>query len=298
MRKSIVGMLTLTALAAAAAVAPAYATYPGKVGRIAFAVTGPGGSANIYSAASDGSSPKALTKDTSFDACPSFSANGRLIAFCSNRAGEKGMFQIWVMTADGGSMRQISKSRHGALFPDFSPDGRRIAYQANEDQTPAQDDIYVVPARGGKAVRFTGAPGNDDYPAFSPDGKTIAFVSHRKGIGQIWLMDARDGRHQRQLTRDSADKDQVPDWSPDGKRIAYEAAGDIWVMNADGTDPQNLTHDGKSQFGPAWSPDGTQIAYVNLAAQKRIYVMSADGTNKHPLGGTGSQLVPAWQPTR
>jgi Tol biopolymer transport system component len=201
------------------------------------------------------------------------------------------------MNAAGSNQRQVTKSRYPALYPHFSGDGKRIAYQAN-DGGPAADDIYTVPLTGGKAKRLTGAPGNDDYPAFSPDGKTIAFVSHRKGLGQIWVMNASNGRQQRQLTRDAVGKDQLPDWSPDGKRIAYEAQGDIWLMNADGSGQRNLTRDGASEFGPAWSPDGTRIAYVMRGAERRVYIMNVNGTNRHPLGGTGAQLIPTWQPLR
>ena len=112
-------------------------------------------------------------------------------------------------------------------------------------------------------------------------------------------MNASNGRNQRQLTRDATPKGELVDWSPDGKRLAYEAGGDIWVVNADGKSPRNLTRTPGAEFGPAWSPDGEEIAYSRHDdGTRRVYVMNADGSHQHPVGGRGAQLVPAWQPVR
>ena len=54
-----------------------------------------------------------------------------------------------------------------------------------------------------------------------------------------------------------------------------EGHGDVWIMNADGSDPVNLTQ-GRDCASPAWSPDGTQIAYI---ASGEIWLMDADGSN-------------------
>jgi dipeptidyl aminopeptidase/acylaminoacyl peptidase len=95
-------------------------------------------------------------------------------------------------------------------------------------------------------------------------------------------------------------KDQLPDWSPDGSRIAYvqrtaPVGGDVWVVNADGSDPHPLTSGPPDELGTAWSPDGTQIAYLSWNT-RTVEVMNADGTNAHPVQPDGVQFVPAWQP--
>src|SRR4029453_7681480 len=70
-----------------------------------------------------------------------------------------------------------------------------------------------------------------------------------------------------------------PRWSPDGRRLAFfflrgsGTAGDIWIAEADGSDPQQLTHGpGDSQGSPSWSPDGRRIAFDSRGDDGRIHL--------------------------
>ena len=71
----------------------------------------------------------------------------------------------------------------------------------------------------------------------------------------------------------------VAGWGQADGKIAFisdrEGHGDVWIMNADGSDPVNLTQ-GRDCASPAWSPDGTKIAYI---AGGEIWLMDADGSN-------------------
>ena len=104
------------------------------------------------------------------------------------------------------------------------------------------------------------------------------------------------------LTRGEAGSIAGP-WSPDGQRIVYTAFGlttsDIWVTNADGSDPVNLTDTPDVDEGfPAWSPDGTHIAYTTRRdGNNEIYVMAADGSGATNLtNGPADDQMPFWQP--
>jgi Tol biopolymer transport system component len=295
------------ALIALAAVAgSARATYPGATnGRIAFGMR-VDGNVDVYTVRPDGQDLRRVTNDPGFDACAAYSADGKRITYCSGGGG--GPVQVWTMKQNGTDKQQVTHMSGPAIFPDFSPDGSTIVFTAKPADSPTRD-IYTVGSDGTGLRRLTSGVGNNAYPAFSPDGSKIVFDSDRTGTWQVWLMNA-DGSSQQQLTFDTQAKDQVPDWSPDGSKIAYLADthgiadtvspswGDIWVMNADGTDQHPITS-GASYYGTAWSPDGTRIATLDATPTGRsLYTVNAsDGSDAHAVEpATNLQFVPGWQP--
>lgn len=88
--------------------------------------------------------------------------------------------------------------------------------------------------------------------------------------GDIYVMND-DGSKRRRLTRNTKSRDSLPRWSPDGKKIAFvrgmnkisQHTYELFVMNADGTDLQRLTHDKDIDIYPDWSPDGKRIAFTS-----------------------------------
>jgi TolB protein len=132
-------------------------------------------------------------------------------------------------------------------------------------------------------------------PAAAVEDGKIAFVTGDFPAYEIYTLNP-DGSDMSKLG-DGRD----PAWSPDGSRLAFtiNAPGlGIALMNADGTDRTELTHDVAYAQSPSWSPDGTKIAF---AAQDGIYVMSADGTDIHRVGRYTGPLAcadfePSWSP--
>jgi TolB protein len=308
--RPVLASFAIALLLSGLALSSVAATYPGDVGRLAYAVVGADGNVDIYSVLPNGHEYRQLTSDPGFDACPAYSADGKQIAFCSGRTGP---FEIWAMGKTGANQRQVTHLGGFAIFPDWSPDGARIAFSGGEGTDP-NDEIYTVDAAsGGGLAALTSCAGFgpgcfNDYPAYSPDGTTIAFIhaDDRDTDGnpineQVWVMNA-DGSARIQLTFDAAGHDEVPDWSPDGTRIAYEDGdlgnGRIFVMHADGSGQEQLTFGPGDDFGPVWSPDGARIAFVRDFGtfDRPVMVMDANGSNQHAVHPGGRQLVPAWQP--
>src|SRR6266568_1342430 len=239
---------------------PAHATYPGtNDGRLAFGMT-VGGNVDIYSVLPNGDDLRRLTSDASFDACPSYSPDGKEIAFCSNRSGAT---EIWKMKQNGTKQEQVTHLNGSVTFPDFSPDGSKIVFGGSAGGS--NPDIWVVNSDGSDAARLTSGPDVDLFPAWSPDGSKIVFIRN----AQVWTINA-DGGVATQLTFDPAPKGQVPDWSPDGDQIAFVSfpappspanlgARTIYVINADGTG-KHAVHPGPGpQIVPAWQARGNRI---------------------------------------
>ena len=169
-------VLTTTTLLALGTMSPAGATYEGQEGRIAFGafVATDRTQGDIWSVRPDGQALRQLTDAAGLDICPAYSADGKHIAFCSNRTGA---YEIWVMDANGKDERQVTELGARSLFPDFSPDGSQIAFAAPV-VAGGVTDLWTVPSAGGTPTRVTDTPDvAERLPVWSPDGSTLLYVA-------------------------------------------------------------------------------------------------------------------------
>jgi len=239
------------------------------------------------------------------DFTPSWSPDGRRIAFVSTRSGAA---EIHVMNADGTDVVQITHSRSFVGGISWSPDGTRIAFASGAagltgpmfvNHSPS--DIYVALADGTAARRLTLKGGFNAGPVWSPDGSRIAFTSDFGGSYQVWVMGS-DGSVQQPLT--SVSRNFAPDWSPDGSQIVFHSdrddperdEGSIYVMDADGAGERRLVDD--SGVNPKWSRDGRWIAYESdRDGPREIYVVHPDGSGLIRLTHDGfDKFDVAWGP--
>lgn len=150
---------------------------------------------NIYVINANGTGLVQLTKGAGNNDYPTYSPNGRKIAFISDRTGVE---QVWVMNADGSNQTQLSTS--GVTedqVPDWSPDGRKLAFERGDSPNGR---IWMMNADGTHAVQLTSGPGDDFATAWSPDGQRIAFDrDFGNGDRSVWAMNANGSDQHRVL---------------------------------------------------------------------------------------------------
>lgn len=248
------------------------------------------GHPGIYVVNPDGSDLQILLPGAGWE--PTWSPDRSKILFASTlHGGGQADEEVYVMDADGSNIRRLTNTpgdSTSSWAADWSPDGEKIVFTSNRyGSTLGWDgyDLYVMNADGSNVQRLTREPGFDASPAWSPDGEHIVFRSTRESTDGIWLI-ASDGTGPRRLSNYGA----RPAWSPDGKKIAFMGRGEIYVMDADGTNIQRLTHRPGPDSHPDWSPDGSEIVFTfygegntGTGEDVGIYVIGADGTNLRQL---------------
>jgi Tol biopolymer transport system component len=222
-------------------------------------------------------------------------------------------WSIHVIRADGGGLTRLTAVENVQdSEPAWSADGSRIAFTRIYPDQNYRNEIWIMNADGSDA-HWIGVVG---FAAeWSGDGTRLLYIYDDQGIydqsgpqnGDVYTCSS-DGSNVRRLTASGArDRAQYPSWSPDGSRIVFATNRDgnyeIYVMNADGTQPLRLTVTSASENSPAWSPDGSLIAFCSslsgAPADTEIFGMSADGSNRRQLTsavGNDYAINPDWKP--
>jgi TolB protein len=199
--------------------------------------------------------------------------------------------QICLMNADGSGRKQLTNFKATTFYASISADGRTIYFVSRQKGT---FDIYSMAMDGGDVERLTNGIGTLYAPELSPNGKRIVFTNNGNGI---WVMRA-DGNNPHAITfKDDID----PTWSPDGSKIAFASSrrGDrqLFIMDADGSNVEQMT-DSKNMGGRStWSPDGTKIAfYRGPQGDRNIFIVDVASKDVKRLTNGGDNLGPSWSP--
>lgn len=250
-----------------------------------------------------------------------FSPSGQELIFQRQESLASGCDQQYVMNADGSGLRRVSNGRGRTTCGYFYDGGRRILYSSTFEHSPkcppppdrsqayvwplAPFEIYSADADGSDLRRLTRNEAYDAEATVSADGRRVVFTSTRDGDIELYTMNP-NGSGVRRLTR-RVGYDGGAFFSPDGTRIVWramypETAADtadylrllqqglvrpsrleIWVANADGSDPRQVTRLGGANFAPFFHPDGKRIIFASNQPDPRsrnfdLYLVNLDGT--------------------
>jgi Tol biopolymer transport system component len=242
------------------------------------------------------------------DYFPSWSFDGELINFLSNRSGEMGPAQV---RPDGTGLHTLSVARaivslfgEGQLDwdPHWEPRGNRVLWASLRDLNL---ELYLADADGSNRTRLTQHPARDWFPAWSPDGVRVLFNSDREGAENLYLLDLTSSELT-QLTDGAWDEIRGV-WSLDGNAILFVSEAenllrdgqlDLYRMNPEGGDIRPLRPGEAFRADMKWTSDGGQLAYMsNEEGRWSIYVMDSDGSNIRRLTDLdANDLFPVWRP--
>jgi len=247
-----------------------------------------------------------LTWDTGLTTDPTISADGRLVAYASDRGGQNNL-DIWVQQTSGGRPIQLTKDASDDSEPSLSPDGSTLVFRSER----GGGGLYVVPALGGDARPI--AP-NGRGPKFSPDGRSIAFWAGG------WLAARATGARRQTYVIPAAGGEPVPVlsnlanagdpvWSPDGKSLLVfgrRATGGAdtdadwwWVPLGGGAAVKSGAYERMRAVGiltpppggsnypypQAWTEAGVWFSATTGSADARhIWTLSIDPQTGHTVG--------------
>ena len=282
-----------------AVAAPSAAAEPVN-GRLAFSSfeSGPAqGTGDIWTMNPDGGGRLQAVFDPLDDAQSDWSPDGTRIVFRNrrNNSFQVAIIDFTVRDAATGRPRVTdvpaaadgTQASQPAWFPDGSP---RLLYRRTNAPVTTRSDIWAMNVDGTDRRPIAVLPEDQFYPSFSPDMSKLMFATVAPPGGRsIQVMDLATGVVTTLFDFSRASFDSAPAWSPDGRRIAFESNMDgdmeLYVMNADGSDVRQITHNTNWDEGPAWSPDGTKLAFSSGADDLHldIWTMNVDGTDKRQL---------------
>jgi TolB protein len=252
-------------------------------------------SKEIYIADYDGANQQPVTANKSINISPSWSPDGRSIAYSSWVSHFQDVyvqsFAEVKLTKPAGGTDVVQN-----LLPAWSPDGTKLAFTSTRD---GNSELYVINRDGSNRLRLTSSPvGMNTAAAWAPSGAQIVFVSGRSGDAQLYTIGA-DGTGLERLNCGEPHCDH-PTWAPVGNKIAYtcgvNAGYDICVLDMTTGRSVRLTDGVGTNEQPSFAPNGRHIVFVTTRWGKQHLAMVDLTGNvlKRHVTEIGNNTYPSW----
>ena len=224
---------------------------------------------------------------------PALSPDGTRVAFGWDH-GTGGPADLYVKLADGEAPLQLTAEQAGDRAPVWSADGTRIAFLRHGS---GRCEVRVIGALGGPSQLLAPCPGpHNPRFSWSPDGRRLA-VSRGAALHGVIALLALDTGVLTDLTSAAGDHSDIsPVFSPDGRQIAFlrnfsDSVGDVWVVDARGGAPRQVTSDNADVMGVTWVDEGRAVAISsNRAGMYSLWRVPIAGGAPELLAGGGRKM--------
>jgi Tol biopolymer transport system component len=251
--------------------------------------------ASIYTTAVGSGTTTRVTVSPDRDIAPSWSPDGRYIAFVRHETpeslwtpGSPWLTYLYVTSPFGGGARKVSDLSVGYLS--WSPDSRFLVAVHDSGMPDPLTGIYLIPVSGGEPRRII-ATADEGYavsPIVSPDGRRLAYVSCRQEpayVCDLYVVNLNAdllpvGTRQR-VTRPTRDGIFGMSWTEDGRELVYGTErrpllGELWRVSVDGTraaEPIEVA--GVGALDPAINPAQHRLAFTRGRVDMDVYRFEA-----------------------
>ena len=211
--------------------------------------------------------------------------------------------RLYVIDSDGAFPTPVGDEA-GVMSPSWHPKGTHLAYSLVGAHGCCQ--IYVLDLTSGGARRIEAVGGGlNSTPVFAPDGVVIVYTHGEESGTDLFATTVFERGPARRITVGRGSDNTSPTFSPDGRRLAFTSGRlghpEIYISDADGTNPQPLTYSvGEQNYrsNPDWSPDGRLIAYQSQQTDGsfQLNTISLRDRSVKQLTSDGSNEDASWAP--
>ncbi|WP_199100309.1 Tol-Pal system beta propeller repeat protein TolB [Dyella sp. ASV21] len=252
---------------------------------------------SLIVADSDGFNPQVVARSRESLLSPSWSPDGRKIAYVSFESGNSAIYVQDITTGSRQLVSARAKGINGA--PNWSPDGSKLALALSYQGNP---EIYVMDVGSRQETRLTNNLAIDTEPRWTPDGQSIIFTSDRSGRPQLYQMPASGGSAERITFQGQFNANASISY--DGKQIAMvQGNGNVYriaIMDRSLGGQLRFISPGPIDETPSFAPNASMLLYAASEGRRGVlYAVSADGLVRQRLVlADGDVREPAWGPYR
>jgi len=206
-----------------------------------------------------------FTFEGNVNSVPSWTPDGKRIAFTSNRDGPENLF--WQQADGSGALERLNTSGYNQTPGSWSPDGQLLAFE--EINPTTGPDIWVLRMSDRKAQPFLRTPFNEGAPRFSPDGRWLAYVSDESGRDEIYVQPYPGPGGKWQISTEGGTE---PVWNRNGRELFYRSGDKMMAVDI-ATQPSFAAGKPRMLFQGHYVPTGIKMPYYDVSPDGERFLM-------------------------